>query len=334
MSKRAIVTRSEVATLARGGLRHRAQRAIDKAIAFLIRAQEPSGIWLDYAFPIGPSDEWVTSYVGFCLAEAAPDDRRVSNAIAKAAEWLVADLRTRHGAGYNWLCPADSDSTGWAVLFLRASGHKVEERLYELLLQRQNPDGGFATYDSDLLQPGHSWASSHPEVTPVALRALLTRFDDRNPAVCAGFDYVIKRARVNDLWPSFWWTNPVYSTCMNVTLLADAHLSRELQSTGRAVDALPECSDPFSIALLAEIGLSIDGQNGGAQLERRLRALCELQARDGSWPSSAILRLTHSDCPQPWRRDGDVGDLYPDVNRLITSSTVLRSLARGIRFLP
>ncbi len=314
--------------------RQSARRAIDDAVAFLTRAQEPSGIWLDYAFPIGPSDEWVTSYVGFCLAEAAPDDPRVSNAVAKAAEWLVADLRTRQGAGYNWLCPADSDSTGWAVLFLRASGQKVDEALYEFLLRRQNPDGGLATYDSDLFPPGHSWASSHPEVTPVALRALLTRFDDRNSAVRAGFDYVVKRARVDELWPSFWWTNPVYSTCMNVTLLAEANLQEELQATRCAVDALPECSDPFSIALLAEIGLSIDGKNGSAQLERRLRALCELQARDGSWPSSAILRLTNSDCPEPWRREGDVGDLYPDVKRLITSSTVLRSLARAIRFLP
>jgi hypothetical protein len=296
----------------------------------LVAAQAPSGAWFDYAFALGPSDEWVTSYVGACLAGAmqAIDGGQIASAVARARTWLAAGLRLRHGAGYNWLCPVDSDSTAWAILFLHACGETVSDDLYDTLLERQNPDGGFATYGSRLFPPGHSWTCSHPDVTPVVLRALLTRFEPSHSAVRAGLDYVM-RSHIRWLWPSFWWTTLLYSTCMNLALLSDVVPCYDRRPIRAALEAHTQVDDPFAQALMTEAIAFVDPSGTAERLRQIVGLLCASQDPDGGWRSSAVLRLTHADCPRPWLRGGHAGDLYPDQNRLLTTSTVLSALVRA-----
>lgn len=93
--------------------------AIDAATAFLVSARNQAGWWLDYdGFSEGPADEWVTAYVALALHDSARADAR--DAAARA--WHLLKARARSGWGWNFLQPADADSTIWGLRLAAALG--------------------------------------------------------------------------------------------------------------------------------------------------------------------------------------------------------------------
>ncbi len=92
-----------------------------RGVDFLLAAQETQGWWTDFNLAAGPSDEWVTGYVGAMLVNIG--DVRAYEAAVTA--WRLLNTR-RHRVdgkwGYNRLPPGDADSTGWALQLARSLG--------------------------------------------------------------------------------------------------------------------------------------------------------------------------------------------------------------------
>jgi hypothetical protein len=300
----------------------RAVRMADVAAAgaeFLLSRQSESGCWTDWDLPPGPSSTWTTAYVGLRLAELSG----VADALGAAAR-LLRDHELDGGAwGYDDRVGCDCDSTAHAVLFLARTGAPAGDAAYVSLLGFQQADGGFSTYAADAGLG--SWGESHPDVTPVAVRALLTRPRRDHAAIARGLRYVAGARGDNGLWRSFWWASPLYATCASLVLLSEAGAGIALAPTRRALrQARPR--NPFERALLLE-SLVLAGAAGEDAAESIASALADEQLDDGSWPSAPVLRVTARDCSAPWEV-ADTGPLYGDPNRLFTSATVVGALAR------
>ncbi|WP_328978467.1 prenyltransferase/squalene oxidase repeat-containing protein [Streptomyces canus] len=290
--------------------------ALDRAVAYLINHQSSDGAWRDYQLEPGVSDSWTTGYVGLALA----DLRGTSTALAAATNFLQSSMRPDGGWAYNDLCPVDCDSTSNVVLFLDRLGAGVPARTYERIARFQNADGGFATFAAHWA--GDSWGCSHPDVNPLALRAL-SRGTGTDDVVESGVRYALAAREESGLWNSFWWTTPLYSTAANVTTLLGLGRLVDAPCTVGAVAELARLStDPFRLALGLDVMALLGGD--GSETCRRLLAL---QRPDGSWHAQhRNLRVTVNWCCTPWQDDGFVGHVATDQHHLVTSATVLRSL--------
>jgi hypothetical protein len=232
-------------------------------------------------------------------------------------------MRANGGWGYNDNCPVDSDSTALAVLFLMLCGDPLSDECYDLLLGFQREDGGFATFERR--DPTNSWGVSHPDVSPVVLRALLTRLPPEHVAVRRGLDYCLSSLGPGGLWPSYWWTTPLYATLANVRLLAQTGTPYDRARVVRAVRNLPIPRNAFESALLGETLAILD--RGNSRIAQVGRTLAEEQYSDGSWRASApILRVTDPRCLTPWTEEA-AGVRASDRHHLFTTATALRCLS-------
>ena len=85
-------------------------------------------------------------------------------------------------------------------------------------------------------------------------------------------------------------------------------------------------TNAFSLALLVELRALLGDE---ATAERNaVRMLCDLQMRDGGWPSCAGMRVTRGDVYEPWLQRRDAGAVYRDTNRVLTTATAVRALTR------
>jgi hypothetical protein len=197
----------------------------------------------------------------------------------------------------------------------------VPDSAYDRLREFQRPDGGFATY---VLSDGSSWAVSHPDVTPFAVLALLTRFPADASFVGSAIAYATERATVAGLWNSFWWDTRLYSTEANLSMLNVAGVDFPV---ARTRDSLL-CERPRNVletALLASCLLVVDARPAASEL---LERLVSAQLPDGSWRSEPMLRITNRDCFEPWAGEPS-GPLFADPKRIFTSATVLAMLSRA-----
>lgn len=297
----------------------RIDAAIQRAADRLLALQDAAGSWTDWNLPPGPSHEWTTAFVGWRLSGAAvPDRPRLDAALARACRWLHEHRHPDGGWGYNAVVPSDADSTALAILFLSAAGQPAPADALACLRKFQREDGGFSTYRPDGLTG--SWGRSHPEITPVALRALLTvKADPHDAAIRRGLA-AIDAARCGDgTWHAFWWTEGLIATAANLACLAAAGRAARLPDTLLALsptDLLPAAS---LLGMMAAAGWS-------PQAETLAAGLLASQAADGTWRSAPALRITRRDCDQPWNSP-DAGAVYADERRLFTTATVLAALA-------
>lgn len=300
--------------------------AIRNGLRFLVETQSSDGAWRDFSLEPGQSDSWVTAYVGGCLSHV-PIEFAIPNsneALNRAIQWLRGAMRIDGGWGYNSSCPVDSDSTALAVLLLRRVGVSLPEACFNRLLEFQKEDGGFATFERGDIT--NSWGISHPDVSPTVLRALLTKLPSDAPAITRGLGYCLSTLGPDGLWPSYWWTSPLYATLVNIQVLAQTGTPYNRKHVLRAVCDFPLFSDnAFEWAVLGETLAVLDP--GNPKLVHFGRALADAQLPHGNWQASTpILRVSDPRSLTPWN-EKDAGILVSDPNHLFTTATVLRFLS-------
>lgn len=165
------------------------ERSVVRALDYVVSLQSEDGSWLDWKLPVGESDAWATAYIGYKL-RMVPNHLKsiVEDSRGRAAEWLLKKEYAEGGWGYNDLVGSDADSTSFAIIFLDSTGRAPPYKSYKLLNEFQSNDGGFSTYKTISFK--NSWGVSHPDVTPIVLIALMTRYGPRHPRIVKGIEYV------------------------------------------------------------------------------------------------------------------------------------------------
>lgn len=299
-------------------------RAIEHGLRFLLGSQAAAGHWTDWSLPPGESRMWTTAYAGYRLS-AVPQPWRESlhGALRLAAAWLARSECRGGGWGYNDDVGPDADSTSLGILFLSSQGVRVPARSYDRLRSFQQQDGGFSTYTHE--QSFGAWSDSHPDVTALAIPALLTRYHATDRCIARATQYEIAQATPEGLWPSYWWSTPLYATEAN--LRSSGRTEHGLRAA-RVRDALLRTrpDNMFETALLVlcllHSGCGVDQPAVAGWIDR----LLERHLPDGSWPSAPILRVP----PRDWYLaggDADSAPIFADQRRIFTSATAVAALA-------
>lgn len=324
-------------------------RSLQQALNFLLDARNPVGWWQDFQLAPGFSDEWVTAHVGATLA-LSPEGSAME---AARHAWDILASRNRPSAawGYNALPPGDADSTAWGIMLAEAVGNADSPRAARardaLLLHHRN-DGGIATYAEDgpirrfiNAPPDRSfagWCASQPCVT-----AAVARLPDMLPLVQA---YIQGTQRPGGGWFAYWWCDHEYATALAAESLfagGQEHDQRRVQwavhwarrrltQGDRAGNSDFPDGSPFATAWCLRV-LLLDPQAWEDGTVARLTAwLVGAQLSDGSWPSSARLRVplpedTNPDAFTGWVYGGRIeGAVVLDQRRVFTTVTVLAAL--------
>ena len=310
-------------------------QARQRGLEFLLRARGDDGWWRDWDSQGGISDEWVTAYTACELAANGLDTRA-------CAELAFERLRDRRpaldGWSYNHRVPPDADSTAWACRLAHLL-HRAGEvgPAISFLHQCRRADGGLATYPSAgrvrhaMHWPRNAsfrgWLAAHTCVTATA--AALPEFGCR-PEV---FAYLLRNQEPDGHWEGYWWPDPEYATALAVEALLNYGTAAGQAAVHVAVEwarALGPTESAFALACRIRILRCHDWE---ACLRIR-DALLELQNPDGSWPSSARIRIPPPDFLDPssiWNWDEDRKDIYSirrDQERIFTTASVLKALAK------
>ena len=313
-------------------LRAALDRAIGRAEEALLARQDAAGSWTDWALPPGPSSEWTTAYVGHGLARhaAVPGTQAhadLAPALARAAAWLRGHRFPDGGWGYNPAVPSDADSTALAILFLSAAAGPLPDDALGHLRSFQQPDGGFATFRPDGLTG--SWGRPHPEITAIALLALLARPDGPgDPAIARGIDWLRRARRSDGTWTAFWWATGLGATDLGLAVLARIGPPPPVPAVLRSLAPTDSLQSALLLSCLVRTG-------GLLQAQALAGRLIADQAADGTWQAAPALRVTRRDCDHPWD-NADPGPLFADPGRIFTTATVLAALSavRGARLPP
>ncbi|MES2354005.1 MAG: prenyltransferase/squalene oxidase repeat-containing protein [Pseudomonadota bacterium] len=296
------------------------QEAIDAAVDFLLAARNQAGWWQDYeGFREGISDEWVTAYIAHAMDESGID--RMETAVKRA--WFLLTKRSRVGWGWNYLQPADADSTLWTLRLASRLGKMnspcAEEGL--AFLRQHLQSTGISTYIPDhyrlwskeaSINPG--WYEPHMCVTAVAASFA--------PLGQTPLSALRANQCSDGSWQGYWWKSPVYTT---------VHAAEALHRYGAANDQerfeaaatwmcnrIDETTRPFEQALMLRL-LSLQPNTYRAPIEVLKGTLLASQNHDGSWPGSAELAIPNAAGEEvvAW-----------DKRRLFTTATVVSSLCQ------
>jgi hypothetical protein len=299
----------------------------------VLTSQSADGSWIDFDLPaVGASDAWVTAHVGYCLATLPEmwSSDLVGNALEAAAKFLCA--KWHHGWGYNDSAPADADSTAYALLMLDAAGTPPPPATIDALLSFQHTDGGFATYTifRSRSMP-HNWLVSHPDVTPVVIRALAPYSAD--PLVAEAIARAMTRMEDDRLtdgtWPSFWWNLRWYTASAWVKAMSSMKEPLPSFHWSERWESDSGWTSDIDAAHLLEFSMNL-GQLDIA--EHAAQHLLRNQLADGSWPRESVLRQPKPDVHQPWEAPEDETH-YDDVLGIYSTATILSAVARWSSFL-
>ncbi len=306
----------------------RVRRSIEACLEYIGGLQSSEGCWTDWELPPGTSSTWTTAYVGYQLRFLPQDLRaRFAGPRHASSRQLLQSQFPDEGWGYNETVESDADSTALAILFLASEGQPVSEGAYRRLRGFQRPDGGFSTYINQGVP--NSWTISHPDVTPVVLLALLTKYPRDAAFIERGMGYVVKQRTPEGLWHSFWWDSYLYGTAANLSLLSAAWIQPDIAQTRNTLLRVKP-RKAFETALLISCMLYIDLDAFVFDLADRLIGV---QQANGSWQSEPILRVTRRDCFDPWMSNRS-GVLFADPQRIFTSATALAALCRVDAVMP
>ena len=328
--------------------------SIESAITFLLDSRNEERIWLDFHLN-GESDEWVTGYVGTILSGTA--NERAFQAAREA--WDTHSSRhflSGHGGwSFNRFSPEDADSTIWNIRFALnlGFGSKFRTEIAEkFLLRHITPDGGVTTFilEKELrkflrAQPADDisgWMQTHPCVTAAA--AVLPFLNERLAP------WLQKNQLADGSWNAYWWTDQEYTLSLAVEALMQNSPDRYRDSVDKAVAWITEklkglpyignSSFPDGSPFATALALKALIQSGKyASLHETIigmtKWLIDCQLDDGSWKSSAILRVPPSKIRDPsgflnWNqgKGADYGTITMDQNSIFTTVTVLDALRK------
>ncbi len=301
--------------------RHSILQGLRAGIRFLLQ-NRTGDCWQDFNLPVGPASAWTTAYTLARLAGVPlfilPQEGAC--AIKRSLDWLVDQRRAQGGWGYNETVPEDADSTAWAVLALKRHQVDVPGSALELLRRCGTNDGWFTTYPPDAYG-GSRWHVLAPDVSVLAMAALGDPWDqsaeDRFSGLC----------NANGLLPAYWWRSSIYTTAIRLEMFPGSAPSPSMLAALCSQDATGSLNS-FDTALL--LGCIARLRQPAAR-----RLACDLVRRqepDGSWPSSAFLRLPPAHVRRPWETI-DSGALYADRNRIFTTATVVAALSTHLHLL-
>jgi hypothetical protein len=307
---------------------------IHAAIAFLLQTQSHTGRWSDFALPAGPSDEWVTAFVGDRLL-------RVPSSCALTAArraWLALTRRRSEelGWGYNRLTPPDADSTAWALRLAGGLGLENDERVVRargFLRRHVLAEGGVTTY-----------AARDPirAYTRLAGDASFAGWQAPHSCVTAAAAPIVGDLAVRHLaahqhatgnWTGYWWADDEYTTA----LAAEAHPQGRAAAARWAVQRLgddgavrDEQGTPSAWATAWCLStLALCAERDALQAGARAREwLVGAQRDDGSWRASARMRV-----PLPGQVDARAEPIRlatVDQNRVFTTAAVVATLALDV----
>lgn len=284
-----------------------------RAVRWLRMLQHPSGTWSDFHVAVGPSDTWVTAYVGSALANAAgsprlpPQVRSEAAAGADAAAaWLLAHTGREGGWGYRENVRPDADSTSWVIRLLAARGRPAPPAAV-VFLDRHASDNGYRTYHSRSMT--RRWSKPTPDVTAVALLARFEAGVLDLPALRDGWIRLLAPARTAaGTWTSAWWEEPGYATAVAVEAwVAAGWPGPRLTPTP---DGAPLTA--FGQALWAYVH-ALTGQYADTTV------LLAAERPGGGWPGDARLLVPHP-------RGGGIQERSIDARGVFTTATALRAL--------
>jgi hypothetical protein len=305
--------------------------ALSRAIDFLLSRQAHTGRWSDFLLPAGPSDEWVTAFVGACLLGAPAEKARRGAGQAWAA--LLRRRADEPGWGYNRLTPADADSTAWALRLAAGLGVAEDGRIAaarRFLEGHAAAGGGITTYaERDPIRRSTrlpedasfaGWQAPHACVTAAAAPLL----------GAAAIDYLGRQQGDAGSWQGYWWWDDEYTTALAVEVLPAARATSEWWAQTRlgesgAVHGLDGAPSAWATAWCLRV---LGGGTTSGAYEAQARAvgwLLYAQHQDGSWPASARLRV-----PMPGELDaaGQERTMTAlDQNRVFTTAAVAAALA-------
>jgi hypothetical protein len=278
----------------------------------LIAVQEPDGAWRDFDLPPGLSDAWVTAYVVAALRETGPS-LEIETSVDRATAFLAQAAHDSGGWGYNKRTPPDADSTAWTLL---AVGDRLDveqtDKAIRFLCSLQRSDGGFSTYRGG---SDDNWAQSHPDVTPTVVRSL-HRTGTVPDVVERGIQAIFKARMDDGLWPSFWWTTPLFATLESILALDECgyawspgHLPETLFSTEWQAGAFDKA---LALAIAGRLGRDEHVRQDWSGQEARL-------GHGGLLRSRRILQLPARTARQT--------SCFADPFGIFTSATVMRCLS-------
>jgi hypothetical protein len=324
-----------------------------RATSYLLSKQDRAGFWNDFDTLAGPSDEWVTAYVGSGLAEN-------SDALGKQAAsvaWRALCRRRWYSGswGFNRLTPPDADSTVWGLQLAARIGaeHSARAaRARRFLARHLLPDGSLVTYARSgpirqftRLNRGISfegWCSSHTCVTAAA--ASLEPFQGHEQVLA----FLRRSQAIDGSWPAYWWADRAYSTGLAAQGMAQSQDRSDQSCLRRAVtwaanqiltggSGYPSgvLGSAFATSYcLMILTCSNNPQSVRLPIARAVGALMDGQRADGSWGPSAALRIPPPSVQDPdsyphWQKGGrGGGSIQLDRNAIFTTASVLRALNR------
>lgn len=331
-------------------------RALASGVSWLLRSRNEHGWWQDFDIA-GPSDEWVTGFVGAALSEVP--SAAVDTAVAGAWRRLARRRWWSAGWGYNVFVPSDADSTVWALRLAQGAGVGRSlrvRRTLAFLARHQGPSGGIATFaersaiSKFIAVPSHirltGWSAEHVCVSAVAAAVLPDFYRQR----ILGF--LRTRQRLDGSWTPYWWSDDEYATAVVVEALRMAPQSSDevridaaaawalgrLGQDGSVRTTLAPEGSPFATAFALRVLLAAEpSPQITAAVGSAIYWLSQSQRSDGRWPSSARMRVPPPNVIDPstvaWgiggTGAGSVGNVVVDQNGIFTTAAVVVALAKA-----
>ena len=321
---------------------------VQHGLRFLSDTYQRKRGWEDFSTLAGPGTNWVSAYIACQLVLIDDETAHLlrKNVWHQLSRQKIFFRQSKWG--FNSRVPADADSTIWVLLLASQLGidPSRHSKSYAFVRRHIRPNGGISTYKDDRLirlftklkknVSFAGWCHDHTCVTGAAL-GLPALADEA--MIC----YLLDQQQENGAWPAYWWATNTYSTGLiteglfrlNTVPPFGKFTGAIERSVGWSIKELKSSRSllPFELSYLLRILKCGDEKDCAYWIEYAIDELISLQFTDGSWESSAPLRIPFPHTTDPgtvrnwnWKGKGG-GCVIQDHNRSFTTASVLYSLS-------